>query len=230
MFEDLSHIIARYVPFDDHDNLNKIFRLRYSVYCDEKQFIPREDAAGMVETDEYDSGNSFQFIVLDTRAATQEDETLGTVRLVKYSDALGFPTGKHHPDLYGKLTAYDMSRMAEISRLCVAQRFRRRRDDGLYGVGSYHDGDERRKYPIVMLSLLKEMYRMSKAEGITHWISSMEDTLYRYLKSTSMVFEPLDDDYIEYYGKVKSYIMDIEAAANFMAEKRKDLYEYFVGD
>ena len=227
MFENLSHIIARYIPGDDDYNLNRIYRLRYAVYCDEKQFIPREEIAGTVEMDEYDNGHSLHFIVTDTRDPSVEDETLGTVRLVKYSDELGFPTGKHHPALYEKLAGYDTSSIAEISRLCVAQNFRRRRDDDLYGVGSYLGGDERRKYPIVMLSLLKEMYRVSKTSGITHWISSMEDTLYRYLKSISMVFEPLDEDYIEYYGKVKSYIMDIGVAEQRLASKRSDLYQYF---
>lgn len=238
MYDLYQHIKAKHVHADDRENLTRIFRLRYQVYCEEKHFIDEDELlrarpgcgeldCERLELDEYDLNDSIHFIVLDSTAA-QQNQAVGTVRLVKYSENNGFPTGKHHPSLYQKITNYDLARMAEISRLCVDPRFRKRQDDGLYGVGSYNSSnDARRKYPVVMLTLLREMYRMSLKSGITYWLSSMEDTLYRYLKSVSMVFEPLDEDYIEYYGKVKTFIMDIEEGVQILASKRKDLYDYF---
>lgn len=230
MYDKYKHITAQYVPSDNFVDLSRIYRLRYQVYCEEKHFIEEgvldPSVCDKLEYDEYDENNSLHFIVLDS-SAEEEQQAIGTVRLVRFSDSNGFPTGKHHPALYEKISAYDLTRMAEVSRLCVARRFRKRQDDGLYGVGSYSDGDARRKYPVVMLTLLREMYKMSIQSGITYWLSSMEDCLYRYLKSVSMVFEPLDEEYIEYYGKVKTFIMDIDEAVQILGRKRKDLYDYF---
>lgn len=223
-----SNIVAKFVDPEDSEGLLGAYKLRYSVYCEEKHFIDEHVITNdqLIETDEYDEDLSWHFVVMDT-SATGDERVIGTVRLVKYSEEKGFPTGKYHPALYDKLGQRDKSSIAEISRLCISHSFRKRRDDGLYGVASYATGDLRRKYPIVMLALLREMYWFSKKIGIKYWLSSMEDTLYRYLKCISLEFKPLDEDYIEYYGKVKSFLMGIEDAEKKLEEKRDDLYLYF---
>ncbi len=230
MIDEYSHIVAKYVDPDDEESLQEAFRLRYHVYCEEKCFIDKEEIKNdsHTETDEYDKDLSWHFVVLNNNATGME-HVVGTVRLVKYSIDQGFPTGKFHPALYGKIVDHqiDMNQVAEISRLCINPCFRKRRDDGLYGVESYNNGDVRRKYPIVMISLLREMYLFSKKAGIKYWLSSMEDVLYRYLKCIALEFEPLDEDYIEYYGKVKSFILGIDEAEKNMEVKAEDLYHYF---
>lgn len=228
--DNYSNIIARCVDPEDKDGLDEALRLRYYVYCEEKQFIDKAEITNdqQIEIDEYDRDESWHFVVLNTEA-TGNEHVIGTVRLVRYTEQKGFPTGKFHPPLYEKIAKYGVSphSVAEISRLCINPCFRKRRDDGFYGVESYNNSDVRRKYPIVLISLLREMYRFSKNKQITHWLSSMEDILYRYLKCISLVFEPLDDDYIEYYGKVKSYLLSIEDAERNMSKKQSDLFDYF---
>lgn len=230
MIDTYSNIIAKYVDPADQEGLREALRLRYQVYCEEKQFIDKHDISSdeHMEVDEYDEDFSWHFIVLNTRA-TGDDHVIGTVRLVHYSEEKGFPTGKFHPPLYNKINqqGIPMDTVAEISRLCINPCFRKRRDDGLYGVESYNAGDVRRKYPIVLISLLREMYQFSKRMQINYWLSSMEDILYRYLKCIALEFEPLDEDYIEYYGKVKSYLLGIDQAEKSMKQKQEDLYSYF---
>lgn len=230
MIDTYSNIVAKYVEPEDNELLLEALRLRYTVYCEEKHFIDEQVIANAqhIEIDEYDKDLSWHFVVLNTRA-TGEEHVIGTVRLVRYSEEKGFPTGKFHPALYGKLAQHDKNVIAEISRLCINPCFRKRRDDDLYGVATYNNSDQRRKYPIVLLSLLREMYWFSKKVGIKFWLTSMEDSLYRYLKCISLEFQPLDEDYIEYYGKVKSFLMGIEDAEKRLEEKRDDLYLYFQG-
>lgn len=231
MVDTYSNIIARYVDPSDREGLMEALRLRYYVYCEEKQFIDKEEITNdqQIEMDEYDQDLSWHFVVLNTQATGME-HVIGTVRLVQYSAEKGFPTGKFHPPLYDKIANYGAAceRVAEISRLCINPCFRKRRDDGFYGVESYNTGDVRRKFPIVLISLLREMYLFSKKMQITHWLSSMEDILYRYLKCIALEFEPLDEDYIEYYGKVKSYLLGIDDAERTMAEKQPELFSYFI--
>lgn len=230
MVDTYSNIISRYVDPSDQEGLMEALRLRYYVYCEEKQFIDKEEITNdqQIEMDEYDHDQSWHFVVLNTQATGME-HVIGTVRLVYYSAEKGFPTGKFHPPLYDKIANYGVAcaRVAEISRLCINPCFRKRRDDGLYGVESYDNSDVRRKYPIVLISLLREMYLFSKKMQITHWLSSMEDILYRYLKCIALEFEPLDEDYIEYYGKVKSYLLGIEEAEQTMSQKQPDLFSFF---
>jgi len=232
MVDTYSHIIAKYIDPEDTEGLQEALRLRYYVYCEEKQFINKEEITNdqQIEIDEYDKDQSWHFVVLNTQA-TGNEHVIGTVRLVRYTEEKGFPTGKFHPPLYDKITGHGvrMESVAEISRLCINPCFRKRRDDGLYGVESYNNSDVRRKYPIVLISLLREMYLFSKKAEIHYWLSSMEDILYRYLKCIALEFEPLDEDYIEYYGKVKSYLLGIEQAEQNMARKQEDLFSFFKG-
>lgn len=231
MVDAYSNIIAKHVDPEDTEGLMEAFKLRYYVYCEEKNFIDKQEITNeqQIEIDEYDKDFSWHFVVLNTNA-TGIEHVIGTVRLVRYSEEKGFPTGKFHPPLYDKILnqGIKLNTVAEISRLCINPCFRKRRDDGFYGVGSYNNTDVRRKYPIVLISLLREMYLFSKKVGIHYWLSSMEDTLYRYLKCIALEFEPLDEDYIEYYGKVKSYLLGIEQAEENMSRKQEDLFSFFI--
>jgi len=232
MVDTYSNIVTHYINPEDKEGLNEALKLRYYVYCEEKQFIDKHEITNnmQIETDEYDEKESWHFVV-ENNLATGMEHVIGTVRLVHFSEDKGFPTGKFHPPLNDKIRNYgvnDLNTVAEISRLCINPCFRKRRDDGMFGVGSYGDDkDIRRKYPIVLISLLREMYHFSKKMQIKYWLSSMEDTLYRYLKCIALEFEPLDEDYIEYYGKVKSYLLGIEAAEKSMSQKQEDLYRFF---
>lgn len=230
MVDTYSNILAKYVDPADTEGLQEALRLRYYVYCEEKKFIDKQEITNdqQIEIDEYDNDQSWHFVVLNNQASGIE-RVIGTVRLVYYSENKGFPTGKFHPPLYDKISGrgVPMNSVAEISRLCINPCFRKRRDDGFYGVESYNNTDVRRKYPIVLISLLREMYLFSKKMKINYWLSSMEDILYRYLKCIALEFEPLDEDYIEYYGKVKSYLLAIDQAEKNMSEKQEDLFKFF---
>lgn len=216
--------------------LDDSYRLRYEVYCLEEEFLQAEDYPNHSEYDDYDAFSEHVFV-----HETILDKLAGCARLVKYSKELGFPTSNHFTELYGKLSRLPLTEVYEISRLCIAPFFRKRMvpKDGLYGIESYLEGNkapnqgsyqEQRKYPIVLLLMIKEMYLLTLRMGGNFWIASMEPGLIRYLSGCGMECKRLTDDYIEFYGKVMPCLFDLEKTGIRMSEKRPDIYDFFIYD
>jgi len=84
-------------------------------------------------------------------------------------------------------------KIAEISRLTISKDFRKRKEDGHYGVESYlkkseggvlpdkgpiPKSQEKRKDPVIVMGLFQIMYHASKRLGITHWYIITEKTIF----------------------------------------------------
>ncbi|MDY0360347.1 MAG: PEP-CTERM/exosortase system-associated acyltransferase [Desulforegulaceae bacterium] len=214
---------------DDEELMEKAYKLRYSVYCKEVKYLNPDDYDDSMEIDEFDK-YSIHFAALN-----ENNEVLGTLRLVLNSD-LGFPL-EHHCREYDK-TKIDFSRnnLAEISRLAVDKSFRRRKDDGMFGVESY-DGDannevskeirEKRKRPIIVVGLYKMMYMESKRRGITHWYAAMEEKLNKALNHFSFKFEaigPVQD----YSGPVIPFLGNIQEIEEEVFRNKPELLHLMV--
>jgi len=209
--------------------LEESYRLRYKIYCQEAQFLNKSDYPSGMEVDEYDVNS--EHIVAQNIEDTNKSVIVGTIRLVNFTDTLGFPTGKHYPQLYELIPSMDYHEISEISRLCIAPEFRRRLadKDGLFGIESYlaEQQDERRKYPVILLHLFKKMYIVSKQKGIRYWLASMEDSLFKVLSKYGVRFQAIGLNYIEYYGRVRPYIAEMAQLEEMMLAKRPDLYPFF---
>ena len=213
----------------DLKELEESYRLRYKIYCQEAQFLNKEDYPEGKEFDEYDLHS--EHIVAQHVDDANKGAIVGTIRLVNFTDQLGFPTGKHYPELYELIPSIDYHEISEISRLCIAQEFRRRLadKDGLYGIESYlaEQQDERRKYPVILLHLFKKMYIVSKQKGIRYWLASMEDSLFKVLSKYGVRFQIIGENYIEYYGRVRPYIAEMAQLEEMMSVHRPDLWPFF---
>ena len=101
--------------------------------------------------------------------------------------------------------------------------------DGLAGVeNNTITIDQRRRYPEVILELFKIMYLASRYDlGITHWIASFEDSLYRLLDRFGVHLDLLTPDEINYYGKVRIYGASIQKMEETMKQNRPDLFAFF---
>lgn len=213
---------------DGPEILEDAYRLRYNVYCEETHFLNKDDYPSGIETDQYDASSEH---ILSLNMQGDNRITAGTVRLVKYSDPLGFPTNEHYAKLYELLSPRNKNEIAEISRLCISKEYRRRLAprDGLFGIESYleEQKDERRRYPVILLHLFKKMYVTSNKYGIKYWIASMEETLFRVLDMYAITFEHLGEDTIEYYGKVRLFIAEVNKIEERMSVKRPDLWPFF---
>lgn len=210
----------------DHESL---YRLRYQVYCNEAHFLDPENYPDGLEFDEFDTVAE-HFL---TKNTSNNDEIVGTVRLIKWSEHFSFPTAVYFQSLQDTLVRlkFPLDSTAEISRLCISKKYRRRSIDGLLvGDGSADSTSKRRKLPVVILDLFKSMYLASKYNlGITHWIATFEDSLYRLLNRYGVHFKLLIPQEIDYYGKVKIYGASLSHLEETMKKRRPELYDFFRG-
>ena len=211
---------------ENQENYTSLYRLRYQVYCHETHFLNPENYPDGLERDEF-NGVSEHFLT----ANAINDEIIGTVRLVRWSPQLSFPTAAFYTSLLEQLDRlhFPLASTAEISRLCISKQFRRRAMDGLLGVESNAvSSDQRRRYPEVILELFKIMHLASKYDlGITHWIATFENSLYRLLERYGVHLALLSSDEIDYYGKVKIFGASIRQMEEALKVRRPELYAFF---
>jgi N-acyl amino acid synthase of PEP-CTERM/exosortase system len=216
--------------------LQDSYALRYEVYCNEQHFLAPEDYPARLETDSFDDH------AVHVGAINREGVLVGTIRLVLPS-ALGFPLFEHcslfdefdyltGPAKPAPLTA------VEISRLAVSKSYRRRANDGLYGIADsdnkaprQSDGEASRRQsrPELVLGLYRTMYQYSKCHGITHWLAAMEKTLLRVLHRYQFGFKPIGPE-VDYYGPVTPYLAEISEMEEGVRQRYPDLFAEFAQD
>lgn len=230
--------LPSYFDFCVIDNtryLQESYALRYEVYCNEQHFLAPEDYLSKLEIDAFDNR------ALHIGAINREGVLVGTVRLVLPS-AKGFPLFEHCPLFSEYKTLADSNNRiqqaaAEISRLAVSKSYRRRANDGMYGLAETEDKiapqerddkvTQRRNRPELVLGLYRAMYRDSKRQGITHWFAAMEKTLLRLLHRYQFGFEPIGPE-IDYYGPVTPYLAEIAKMEEGIRQRHPELFAEFV--
>ena len=191
----------------DDELLQRVFELRYQVYCQECGYLPADNYPDRREIDRYDA-NSAHFCTFNLR-----DELVGYVRMVHPDQAEAFPFQDYCHDLLPGATLAPATQAAEISRLMVTQAYRRRRGDVLAGLTVEEEPpqagpDLRDHTPQILFSLYRQMYAYSLAHGTRYWYAAMERSLARALGQMSFTFTqigPLTD----YYGPVALYLGDL---------------------
>jgi len=224
----LSLHLKRLTKGTDLEEYHALHSLRYQVYCHEAHFLNPDEYPAELEIDEFDTVSE-HFIA--TKANSNHD-IVGTVRLVRWSEHLSFPTAVFFKPLLDQLDhkKFPHATTAEISRLCISKQYRKRTKDGLLGVDGYLDttGDQRRKYPEIILELFKIMYLASRNDlGITHWIATFETSLYRLLDRYGVHLDLLTTEEIDYYGKVRIYGASIHQMEETMKRLKPELFAFF---
>ncbi|MDO8728540.1 MAG: PEP-CTERM/exosortase system-associated acyltransferase [bacterium] len=216
--------------------LDSIFKLRFDVYCKEKNFLPAVDYPECIEYDEYDA-----------RAAhiacySPDDIILGCVRLVTPTTGQDFPFQLHcatFPDFIAPLRA----EAVEISRLMLNKVRRNRQKDSFLGVPADLIGDIDGVIPrqkttlqlqnsrlagnqLLLLSMFRAMYQHCKVNGIRYWYASMELPLARQLAGMGFRFTPIGPE-ASYYGIVTPFIADILFLEEEMQKNSWELWQWF---
>jgi N-acyl amino acid synthase of PEP-CTERM/exosortase system len=194
---------------DDGPHLAASYALRYRVFCEELGFLAPEACPDGLERDPYDDH------AWHVGAFNRAGDVVGTARLV-WPSALGLPMFDHCRVEPAAPAALESQVAAEVSRLAVDLRYRRRRGAGRYGldtgggVAEPGDGLERRgARPEIVLGLYKEMYQLSKRHGVTHWYAAMERGLLRSLAGFGVRFVPVGPE-ADYHGRVIPGVVAIE--------------------
>jgi N-acyl amino acid synthase of PEP-CTERM/exosortase system len=214
---------------DGSPELNETYKLRYQVYCLERNFMPAEDYPAGSETDAFDP-YSKHFSAYD-----RHQHIAGSVRLVSRSEELGYPFEAHCPT-FSDAWLPPKEEAREISRLVVSKEYRRRQGDNWLGIQDEAPVElpediaaKRGGHPIIVLGMYREMYRYSKQNGINYWYAAMERSLARLLIRYGFEFKPVGPQ-IDYYGPVAVYLTSLADLEAHVSAATPDLYAWFVSD
>ena len=160
----------------DHDPrwLDACYRLRYRVYCHEKQFLRPEDYPDGREIDEFDA------LSVHVGAIDADGELGGTARVV-LPNPLGFPVQKHcafSPDV--PLDAPGMLTV-ECSRIMISRDYARRG----------------RTEPF--LTIVKGVMQQAKLAGATHLVGATEPGFFRLIVLHGMPWR-VAGPAVDYFG------------------------------
>jgi N-acyl-L-homoserine lactone synthetase len=231
---------------EDENERKAIYRLRYQVYVQEWGFERPENHREGMEKDEFDE-SSVHFAVKD-----EEGNIVGTVRLILNSPK-GFPIEKYcHINIDKK--RYGQAKFAEISRLAISKKYRRRAEDSfIYGPEKDTSKErietitipykpkpdvryvytpqgekikERRRRPELVIGLYKAIYHESKKKQITHWYAVMTKGLHFLLRRLGINFVPIGEPR-NYHGIRTPYLGDIEKIEKEVLKNNPELYKEF---
>jgi len=197
---------SRVIPATDAAMMERIFQLRFEVYCQECGFLKASDYPDSRESDPHDAAAA-HFSAIDRR-----DGLAGYVRLVMPNQQGKFPFQDHCADLFTEAVLADAKQAGEISRLMVPSNYRRRRGDILAGITVTSDSaatpERRTDSPQIMLSLFRQMYAYSLGYQLRFWYAAMERPLARALTRLGFAFHQIGPQ-TDYYGPVAPYLADL---------------------
>ncbi|MFC0250944.1 PEP-CTERM/exosortase system-associated acyltransferase [Massilia consociata] len=214
--------------------LKEIYKLRYEVYCLERQYLEASDFKEELETDEYDDCSTH------FAAYTLDQTIIGTVRLVQPHPGQAYPFQSHCTP-FPEFAYPAPESAAEISRLVVKKTYRRRRGDTMEGIsqdfmekgstkaiqpGSTVRRDKRNNSPLLLLGMYREMYRHSRQNGIRYWYAAMERSLARSLEKMGFKFVPIGPQ-VDYYGPVTPHMADLNELDERLKRENKFLAAWF---
>ena len=191
---------------DDPALLHESYRMRYQVYCLERDFLSPHYYPDGVETDVFDQ-HAVHLGVLNT-----EDVLVATARLVRRTDD-GLPMYGHCSlTVHEPVLADKRARIVEVSRLAVSRRYNRRQGDEHYALagGTRPTGEKRREGGEIVMTLYRALYQASKRHGFTHWLAATERSLQRLVVKYHFPFVQVGPE-ADYFGMVAPYLMDLAA-------------------
>ncbi len=227
----------KFIEVDSDFLKQEIYKLRYDVYVSEFGFEKEEHHPSGMEKDIYDP-HSVELAAIE-QINTREQKIIGTIRLILHSEH-GFPIENAAPiDFTDEKPPYD--KIAEISRLTISKEYRRRHEDGLFGVESYLKVSEGgtlpdcsnsknvkvRIQPYLILGLFKELYHVSKKLGITHWFMITEKKLWYALKRFDLIFRQIGEP-VDYHGIRIPYLGIIEEIERNLMNNHMGFYQKFL--
>lgn len=198
------------VPADQEHMLDKVFRIRHQVYCEELGYEPHR--TNQLEQDEFDK-NSIHCLLLHKPSQTY----VGCVRLILADGKLpelGFPfeqvCGKSLHWTFDKSGETSRKRYGEISRLAITSDFRRPRNDvngdGRRANPDARDDDAKRLFPSIALGLYLAITAMGLSKGLDGVFAMMEPRLARQLRRFGIHFQQIGEA-VEHRGARAPYFI-----------------------
>lgn len=179
--------------------IRESYRLRYQVYCLERQFENPAQSPDGLERDGYDH-HSLHGILRHRATGT----AIGTMRWILHKAEAGtrsFPLYEVCQD--PRMRSEDflpLERTAELSRFAISKEFRRRASDGVCGLTRHAvERDNREPISNIALHLIAFALQIAFTRGVEYGVAAMEPTLLRLLRRFALTFEPLGP-LVQYHG------------------------------
>jgi N-acyl amino acid synthase of PEP-CTERM/exosortase system len=199
------------ISADTEERREKVFRLRYQVYCCEHQYETPDEHPLFMETDAFDCRSVHSLIVDRENGAA-----IGTVRLILPEPAsLDASLPVQHVCSHPLPIPLPMSGVAEISRFAISKQMRKMAD----AVSS------KNLKCSVVLGLMKAVVQMSFEYGITDWLAVMEPSLLRLLCRFGIYFAPIGP-LVEYHGLRQPCHANVDRMLERVHEENFDLWEF----
>jgi N-acyl amino acid synthase of PEP-CTERM/exosortase system len=208
---------------DDPLLLEQSYRLRYQVYCVERQFLRVEDHPDELERDTFDRDS------IHVGALDSDGELAGTARLV-LPNSVGFPLF-HHCTLFPDVTTLEEAGnlVVEVSRVSISRHYSRRRNDPPFGqydvpeadpaVADAAEADRRRRRSEPFLTLLRAIIYGAKGVSATHLLFATDAALHRRLVHFGFPYDVAGPE-ADYYGPVAPYIMSMSELDQVVLSRR----------
>lgn len=186
---------------DTPDLIEETYRLRYQVYCVERNFLSGN--AG-TEVDEFDSCSRHTVLINKASGAV-----VGSARLI-----LG--SSRHPHDSFPMQHFFDgqmppginLDTTAEVSRFAISKERRSQTANAL-----------------MRLSLVQGLVDLSAGLGLVHWCAVMEPCLLRLLEMSAIRFKAFGP-LVEYHGLRQSCFNRIDELLEGVAMERLDLWAF----
>ncbi|MBK1706641.1 PEP-CTERM/exosortase system-associated acyltransferase [Halochromatium glycolicum] len=194
------------IPAETDALRDRVYRIRYQVYCEEMQFESKEDHPNGREIDDFDAHSVHGLL-----RHRPSGEFAGCVRLVlNHSQGREpqLPLERYCSHSLDRsvldLSQLDRRTFGEISRLAIVSRFRRRPGEAQtpHGVADEAAGlepTERRVFPHIALGLYLAAAAMSLQRGMNMAVVMMEPRLARHMRYFGINFVKAGD-IIDHHG------------------------------
>ena len=217
----MKNLVYQKVSQHQHDLMEQIYRLRYEVYGRENNFIDCAQYPDGIEIDCFDH-QSQHFAAIDGTSG----EILGTIRLILPGEHT-LPVRQHCPYLREQMERIPGGRFAEMSRLVVSSKLRKRTDLTRACQDRYpeetdtflNDLEIHCVAKCVTIGLCGYAFEESRRQGITHWFALMERSLWGLLRKYGFRFHRIGGE-VNVFGPVYPYIVSVfdieQAVARFL--------------
>lgn len=176
--------------------LEELYRIRYYVYCEEYKYLDSKKYPDKLEKDEYDL-HSLHLVVRH-----KSGDLAATARLI-LGTGIGLPILKNFHIDY-EIPNNKASTIAEVSRLIVGRRYRRKH---------------------LLMVLVKGLYLLAKEKGVNDIFCVIDDRLYPNLIDLGIPIIKIGQPKI-YQGITAPYLIQVNELEEQMLEKNKSLHKF----
>ena len=177
--------------------LEEIYKIRYEVYCLERQYLDKNNYPDCKERDIWDK-QSVHFVLRNIIT----NELAASVRLI-FDSKYGFPIEKNF-QLEFTFDNRKRNEFAEISRLIVARKYRKQ---------------------FLLLALVRGMYLYVQSKGIKHAFCVLDDSLHPILKKIGFPFKQIGKP-SAYQGITTPYVLDLEEMKEYLNRHNPQLRKW----